>query len=274
MRTILFWASCLQLLLVVPCLVAQESNATSPATPLPDSLQLPLYVGCNQAELSHPERLQCTRDLIALQIFSTIQWPEQPLSNRGFIKVKVQIDSSGKMQECTIVEGLHALLDDAVMQAMSSLSDFEWSPIPQNGEPAAATFYLSIKYNPDEYGDNMVVFENQPMEIKKEKPLIFKTPENVPSFPDGQAALLRFMAQNLELPKWWPDSTIEGMVVVQFLIEKDGSIHDIKVVKGLQPEIDACCIKLVQKMPKWQPGRSRGPQLPCLYTLPIRIKLE
>ena len=120
----------------------------------------------------------------------------------------------------------------------------------------------------------LVAQENKPNEIKEIEPGLFRVVENVPSFPDGQAALLRYMAQNLELPKWFRDSTIEGTVIVQFIIEPDGSFHDIKVVKSLQAEIDACCVKLVQQMPKWQPGRSRGRQRPYLYNLPIRIRLE
>lgn len=274
MSTQLFWATSIHLLLAMPCLLAQESSLTSTVRSA-DSLSLPIYAPCYQPELEAQACLQCTRDILALQIFSNIQWPEQALANRGFITVKVVIDTSGKMAECKLVEGLHPLLDESVMQAMSKMSDFVWRPLWLNGKPNSAAFSLSIKYNPDEYGDNQVVFNKQPIEVKKEELWRdVRVVENVPVFPDGPAAMWRFIAQNLELPEWWPDSTIEGMVVLQFRVEKDGSLHDIQVVKGLQSEIDASCVKMVQKMPKWQLGRSRGALSPCIYTLRIRIKLE
>lgn len=258
----------------MPYLLAQENNLSSVVRPS-DSLSLPIYAPCYQPELGPQACLQCTHDLLALQIFSNIQWPTQAPANSGFITVKVVVDASGKMAECKLIEGLHPLLDESVMQAVSKISDFVWRPLWLDGTPISAEFSLSIKYSPDEYGDNQVVFNKQPIEVKKDELWRdFQVVENIPSFPDGQGAMWRFIAQNLELPEWWPDSTIEGMVVLQFRVEKDGSLHDIQVLKGLQSEIDASCVKMVQKMPKWQPGRSRGPLSPCLYTLKIRIKLE
>ena len=99
-------------------------------------------------------------------------------------------------------------------------------------------------------------------------------PWTMPSYPGGQSALLRFLAENLTWPESLKESTVEGMMVVQFAVECDGSITEPKIVRSIHPDFDPVCLELVNKMPKWIPGSWRGQPTRVQMNLPIRIKLE
>ena len=96
--------------------------------------------------------------------------------------------------------------------------------------------------------------------------------EQQPSFPGGNDALLEFIQNNLRYPK--NDSSIQGRVIVNFVIEKDGTISDINVIKSLNPNFDKEAVRIIQLMPKWTPGKQRGKEVRVRYTLPISFKNE
>lgn len=104
--------------------------------------------------------------------------------------------------------------------------------------------------------------------------ICFFRPELMPSFPGGQSALFKFMAENLTWPESCKESTVGGMMVVQFTVEQDGSITEPKIVRSIHPDFDPICVELVKKMPKWIPGSLRGVPTRTQMNLPIRIKLE
>ena len=116
-----------------------------------------------------------------------------------------------------------------------------------------------------------VVQEEEKPKVTQE---VFKVVEQMPSFPDGQAALLRYLAQNIEYPTIAKENGVEGMVVVQFVVERDGSIAGANVVKGIGAGCDEEALRVVRGMPKWQPGKQRGQPVRVQFNLPIRFKLE
>lgn len=114
----------------------------------------------------------------------------------------------------------------------------------------------------------------QAEEKKVETQEVFRVVEQMPSFPDGTAALLKFLAQNIEYPTIAKENGVEGMVVVQFVVERDGSIAGAQVVKGIGAGCDEEALRVVRAMPKWQPGKQRGQPVRVQFNLPIRFKLE
>ena len=98
-------------------------------------------------------------------------------------------------------------------------------------------------------------------------------PEEVyPKFPGGPEKMFEFIADNLH----WPgddDSCIQGRVVVSFIVEKDGSLTDVKVEKGVDPSFDKEAVRVVKTMPKWEPGMWRGKPTRVKYCIPIRFRL-
>ena len=133
--------------------------------------------------------------------------------------------------------------------------------------------------------DEMVVVAMAPGEeqqpVKKEEPkgepqekVIFQVVEEMPQFPGGMGEAMKFLAKNMKYPVAAQQAKIEGRVIVQFVIERDGSVSDVKVMRGVSPELDAEAIRVVSMMPKWIPGKQRGKAVAVKYTMPIMFRLQ
>lgn len=116
-----------------------------------------------------------------------------------------------------------------------------------------------------------------PVEVKEEEPSeqeIFEVVENAPEFPGGMPACLQFLYKNIKYPPIAQENGTQGQVVLQFVVERDGSIGDIKVVKSVDPYLDKEALRVVKTMPKWKPGMQRGKPVRCRFTLPVRFRLQ
>jgi len=98
--------------------------------------------------------------------------------------------------------------------------------------------------------------------------------EQKPVFPGGQKALMEFLKSNLVYPKAARDSSIQGRVIVKFTVEKDGSITDVEVVRGVHPALDEEAVRVVSMMPKWKPGTQMGDTVRTKFTLPVLFKIN
>jgi len=103
---------------------------------------------------------------------------------------------------------------------------------------------------------------------------IFIIVEDMPEFPGGNEALLKFITSNIRYPESAKKSKIEGRVYVGFDIDTDGSVINIKVLRGVNSELDAEAIRVIKSMPKWTPGKQRGKAVRVNYTLPIMFSLK
>lgn len=115
------------------------------------------------------------------------------------------------------------------------------------------------------------------VDIPEEAPqeeLVFTIVEDMPQFPGGMQELMKFLAKNITYPVSAQKAQIEGSVMVQFVVGKDGSVRNPKVVRSVNPELDAEALRLVGIMPKWTPGKQRGKAVPVSYNLPISFRLD
>ncbi len=103
---------------------------------------------------------------------------------------------------------------------------------------------------------------------------IFTSVEQMPEFPGGQAALMGFLSENIIYPAEAAESGKEGLVVVQFVVEKDGSVGVVKVVRGVDPLLDAEAVRVCKSLPLFKPGRQNGQPIRVWFTLPITFKLS
>ena len=104
--------------------------------------------------------------------------------------------------------------------------------------------------------------------------VIFQVVEEMPEFPGGMSEAMKFLAKNIKYPVAAQQAKIEGRVIVQFVVERDGSISDIHTVRSVSPELDAEAIRVVSLMPKWKPGKQRGKAVAVKYTMPIMFRLQ
>ena len=103
---------------------------------------------------------------------------------------------------------------------------------------------------------------------------VFEVVERMPQFPGGVAAQVKYFKKNLRYPAEAKKAGTQGRVVVQFFVNKDGSISNVKVLRGVDPALDAEAIRLVNSMPKWKPGMQKGKAVTVKYTVPVLFKLD
>ena len=114
-----------------------------------------------------------------------------------------------------------------------------------------------------------------PVEEEEEEEVIFMVVESMPEFPGGQQALFKYLAENVKYPVIAQENGIQGRVICQFVIEKDGKVTDIQVVRSSgEPSLDKEAVRVINSMPKWKPGKQRGKPVRVKYTIPVNFRLQ
>ena len=124
--------------------------------------------------------------------------------------------------------------------------------------------------------EQISVVEEQAPEFpnkETEQDIVFTVVEQMPQFPGGEAAMRKFISENLRYPKYAVDNGIQGRVVVRFIVQKDGSIRNIEVLRSLDKSLDQEAVRVIQLMPKWIPGKQNGKPVDVYFILPIVFKL-
>ena len=103
---------------------------------------------------------------------------------------------------------------------------------------------------------------------------IFMVVEKMPSFPGGVGALMKFLASHIKYPELAKESGIQGRVFINFVVEPDGSIDHVKVLRGIGGGCDEEAVRVVKSMPKWIPGKQRGKPVRVSFNLPVKFTLE
>ena len=104
---------------------------------------------------------------------------------------------------------------------------------------------------------------------------IFEVVEEKPDFLNGgMVGLMRYLRDNIKYPTIPQETGTQGRVTVQFVVNKDGSIVDVKVAKGIDPYLDKEAVRVISTMPKWKPGKQRGVPVRCKFTVPVTFKLQ
>lgn len=109
---------------------------------------------------------------------------------------------------------------------------------------------------------------------KDEGPVNIAMVEQKPSFPGGDAAMYQWLSNNINYPAAASEEGVQGKVIVQFIVEKDGHISGVHVVRGKHPALDAEAKRVVSKMPRWTPGRNNGQPVRVTYNLPVTFRLQ
>ena len=117
-----------------------------------------------------------------------------------------------------------------------------------------------------------VVIEEEEEEEEIEE--VFLVVEEQPEFPGGMAKLMKYFSDNVRYPVVAAENGIQGRVICQFTVWRDGSIRDIVVVRGVDKSLDKEAVRLIENMPKWKPGKQRGKEVSCKFTVPVSFRLQ
>ena len=116
--------------------------------------------------------------------------------------------------------------------------------------------------------------EENPVEPVPESKNVYESVEQMPEFPGGMEEMMKFLQQNIQYPASAAKNKVEGRVILQFVVEKDGQIGEVKVARSVDPELDAEALRVVKSMPNFIPGRQDGKPVAVWYTIPISFKLQ
>jgi protein TonB len=180
---------------------------------------------------------------------------------------KVMVQEENKMQ------------DELVFDI--EIPEEEPEPEPDQAPPPPVIEEIEVVEDDEEIEDiDLSAIEDEPddIPIEEDEPVIAEEPiadfaEVEPTFPGGEGAMMTWIQENIEYPQIAVEMGEQGIVYVQFVVNKDGSIEQVKIMRGVSDALDDEAKRVVKKMPKWTPGEQAGKKVRVRYTLPIHFRL-
>lgn len=210
---------------------------------------------------------------------------DKNISGRVFVTFVVEKD--GSVSDVKLLRGIGKECDEEAMRVVKAMP--KWKPGMDEGKPVRVSYALPIHFRLDDNGkrseydvvekvENKIVVDHDadpiPSQQSKTDGETFQIVDQMPEFPGGEKALLNFIAENIVYPQSAKDKNISGRVFLSFVIDKDGSVTDVKVMRGIDKECDAEAMRVVKAMPKWKPGMNEGKPVRVSYMLPISFQLK
>ena len=128
----------------------------------------------------------------------------------------------------------------------------------------------SVKEQPVSVPDSV----DQSVAVPLVEDTIYTVVEEMPQFLGGVSKLMEFITKNLQYPESAQEQGIQGRVIAQYVVEKDGSVSNIRVIRGVSEELDAEAVRVLKLMPKWTPGKQNGKPVRCRYTIPVQFRIR
>lgn len=186
----------------------------------------------------------------------------------GRVICQFVVEKDGSIDSVKAVRGVHPLLDTEAVRVVSSMP--KWKPGKLRGEPVRVKYTVPINFK---LQVDTIVDQTSQNEVKQQDEQIFIDVERMPEYPGGTDALVQFLSQNVVYPRIAVENGIEGKVIVQFVVDKDGSITNVQIVKSVDPSLDKEAKRVISAMPKWSPGFQRGKPVRVKYTVPVNFAL-
>lgn len=213
---------------------------------------------------------------------SNIKYPSKARENNieGRVVVRFVVCTDGSLCNEEIVRSVDSSMDQEVIRVVKAMPN--WKPAKQNGQLVKAYFTLPVSFKLQGQEKDSALPDAREYLTKKEEPApveeeekIFTSVEHIAEFPGGTTALMKFLAENIKYPPAAIDKNITGRVITQFVVGKDGIIRNI-VIKNDVPNsgFGQEAVRVINSMPKWNPGMQNGQRVSTYYTLPVTFKMD
>ena len=200
-----------------------------------------------------------------------VKYPEAAFEKgiQGRVSCSFIVNKDGSITDAEILRGVSPEIDAEAIRVIKSMP--KWEPGRQRGKVVDVKYTVPISFRlPKEKQKKVITqYVKEPETIKK----IFTVVEEMPEFPGGTRALMKYIANNIKYPVSAHKNGIQGRITCSFVVGVDGSVQDIQIKRGVDPALDAEAVRVVSSMPKWEPGRQRGVAVPVRYTIPINFRL-
>jgi TonB family protein len=199
---------------------------------------------------------------------STIKYPAEAVTNRvqGRSIITFVIEKDGTLSDIKVLRALGHGTDEEAVRALKTSP--KWNPGVQNGHRVRVQYSVPVNFT---YDKNKV---EAALSKEANGTQVFSVVEQVPTFPGGDAAFGKFLAANIKYPKAARDANIQGSVITSFIVEKDGSLSDIKVMHGIGYGADEETVRVLKKSPKWNHGVQNGKPVRVAYSVPVNFALS
>ena len=193
----------------------------------------------------------------------------------GRVIVQFIVEKDGSITDVKVVRSVSPDLDAEAIRVVSGMP--KWKPGMQRGKVVKVKYTLPIMFSLEKKeavtsASVSAVPVDSEGEVKTD--VVFQVVEQMPEFPGGMGECMKWLQANMKYPKEAQDKGEQGRVIVQFVVEKDGSITDVKVVRSVSPILDAEALRVISSMPKWKPGMQRGKVVKVKYTMPVMFNLN
>lgn len=197
-------------------------------------------------------------DELVSYLAGNITYPQEAMDNdiEGKVIVSFIVEKDGNISNTKVIDGIGYGCDEEAVRVISGMPN--WTPGMKNNKAVNVSFKLPISFKLEE----------------KDNDTVFMVVEDMPSFPGGQKALMNYIASNIEYPEKAKNDKVSGRVFVSFVVEKDGSIGDVELLRGIGSGCDQEAIRVVSSMPNWEPGKQGGKPVRVKYNLPIKYQLD
>ena len=209
-------------------------------------------------------------------IGKNIKYPAEAIEKgiQGRVIIQMVVTKEGDIAEAKVVRSIDPLLDAEALRVINSMP--KWKPGKQKGEAVNVKYTIPVMFRLSNEASESPESKSAsaPREAKVDENGIHMVCEEMPEFPGGMRECMNFLGKNVKYPATAQEKGIQGRVIVQFVVNRDGSIVEPKVVRGVDPELDAEALRVISIMPKWKPGKQKGEAVRVKYTIPVMFRLQ
>ena len=194
-------------------------------------------------------------------IATNIKYPKESQDNgeQGRVICSFIVGRDGSVNNPEVLRGVTPLLNEEAVRVINTMP--RWNPGMQRGKAVAVKYTVPITFR-----------LKSPVEEMKEETLTVV--DVMPQYPGGDHELLKFIAQSIKYPTDAQEAGVQGRVICSFVVDKKGNIVEPKIIRGIDPSLDAEALRVIGMMPRWTPGRQDGKAVRVLYTVPITFRLQ
>ncbi|MBR3626471.1 MAG: M56 family metallopeptidase [Bacteroidaceae bacterium] len=187
----------------------------------------------------------------------------------GRVFTRFVINEDGSVSDVEILRSVHPLLDAEAIRVVKAMP--KWTPGKVGGKAVKVRYSLPLVFR---LQGESTPQNNTPVANKIGKDGIYEIVDTPPIYPGGEAALLKFISDNIKYPEEAFKAGTQGRVTTIFIINEDGSVSDVDVVRSVHPLLDAEAVRVVSSMPKWTPGKAGGKAVKVRFTMPVTFRLQ
>ena len=194
-------------------------------------------------------------------IATNIKYPKESQDNgeQGRVICSFIVGRDGSVNNPEVLRGVTPVLNEEAVRVINTMP--RWNPGMQRGKAVAVKYTVPITFR-----------LKSPVEEAKEETLTVV--DVMPQYPGGDRELLKFIAQSIKYPTDAQEAGVQGRVICSFVVDKKGNIVEPKIIRGIDPSLDAEALRVIGMMPRWTPGRQDGKAVRVLYTVPITFRLQ